>query len=71
MRTFTIPAPPADLAAVKDWRGYIWQRDEYSAHDEFTHQYPDSDSPTRRTWWELIEEGPLKECSPAAQNYLI
>lgn len=60
MRTFTIPAPPADLAAVKDWRGTIWQRDEYN-RDMFSHQAPDTWTLTYRSWWELIEEGPLTE----------
>lgn len=64
MREFSIPAPPADLVAVKDWQGTIWQRDEYD-EDLFTHQFPDAYTPTYRTWWELIEAGPLTECRPA------
>lgn len=71
MREFSIPAPPADIEAVKDWKGYVWIKDPYGFDDEFTHQFPDADTPARRTWWELIEEGPLTECRPEFQNYYI
>lgn len=65
MRTFNIPAPPADLAAVKDWRGRVWTREDYSVNDDmFLHQFPDAENPARRSWWELINEGPLTECRP-------
>ena len=67
MRTFTIPAPPAELQAVKDWRGTVWTRDEYDP-DMFSHQFPDAWSLTWRSWWELIEDGPLTEHVPELQN---
>ena len=69
MRTFFTPAPPADLKAVKDWQGYIWIREENS--DNFTHQFPDAYTPTVRSWWDLISEGPLTECAPKRQSHLI
>lgn len=67
MREFSIPAPPADLAAVKDWRGTVWTREDHN-DDMFLHQWPDAETPERRSWWQLIEDGPLKECQPAAQH---
>ena len=69
MRTFTTNTnPPADLEAVKDWKGYIWIRD---GEDMFMHQFPDAELPTRRSWRELIEDGPLIESVPKIQNFLI
>lgn len=67
MRKFAIPAPPADLRAVKDQRGTVWQRDMFSNSDDmFLHQWPDAETPERRSWWQLIDDGPLTECPAAA-----
>lgn len=63
MREFSIPAPPANLAAVKDWRGTVWTRED-QGDDMFLHQWPDAETPERRSWWQLIEDGPLTEHVP-------
>ena len=68
MRTFTIPAPPNDLKAVRDWKGIIWIRRDL---DKFEHHSPDAENPTVRTWWDLISEGKLTECAPKRQSHII
>lgn len=67
MRTFNIPALPADLKAVRDWQGLIWIRIN---PDKFEHVFPDAEEPEVRSWWDLITEGELTECAPKRQSHL-
>lgn len=70
MRKFHIPTPPRDLKAVKDWQGYVWTREDQN-DDTFLHHWPDAETPERRSWWELIDNGTLTECAPEVQNYYL